>query len=56
MNDPTFHRDVDYGVLEHGRHWAVCRECGAQWAIHKSNHGETFDQIKDGDGYCEQEN
>jgi hypothetical protein len=53
MSDPTFHQDVDYEVVEHGRHWAVCRECGAQWAIHKTSCGEGYEQVKEGDGYCE---
>jgi hypothetical protein len=51
--NPTLHMDVDYQVREHGRRWAVCRTCGAQWAIHKSNRGEDFEQVTEGDGYCE---
>jgi hypothetical protein len=47
--NPDFHEDVDEDVYEHGRCWAVCRACGAQWAID----GSEYEQVKDGDGSCE---
>lgn len=40
----------DCGVIEeHGREWAVCNSCGAQWAVH----GPDVEQVTEGDGYCE---
>lgn len=44
MNDPAYHKDVQYDVIEHGRKWAICRCCGAQWA----DHGRTFELVKEG--------
>ena len=34
---------------EHGREWAVCPQCGAQWAVSNAD----LELVKDGDGYCE---
>lgn len=48
---PDYHKDVDEDVYEHGRRWAVCRACGAQWAIH----GTDCEQVAEGDGYCEED-
>lgn len=53
MSDPIFHKDVDYEVREHGRRWAVCNTCGAQWGIHRSNEGDSYEQVTEGDGYCQ---
>lgn len=53
MSDPAYHKDVDYDVYEHSRRWAVCRSCGAQWAYQESP--LDFEQVTDGDGYCEGE-
>ena len=36
-------------VTEHGREWAVCRRCGAQWALH----GSDFELVNEGDGSCD---
>lgn len=52
MEDPSTHQDVDYHVYEHGQRWAVCCPCGAQWSVHPSNLGETYEQVTEGDGYC----
>lgn len=49
---PELHQDVDYDVREHGRRWAVCRPCGAQWAIVETGAGEGYEEITEGDGYC----
>jgi hypothetical protein len=35
-------------VREHGREWAVCNTCGAQWALH----GSQTEEVSAGDGYC----
>lgn len=35
-------------VEEHGREWAVCDRCGAQWALH----GSCLEQVTEGDGFC----
>lgn len=35
-------------IEEHGREWAVCDTCGAQWAVHRSD----LEQVSEGDGYC----
>jgi len=53
METNNHHQDVDEDVFEHGRYWAVCRACGAQWSIHASNNGAVYEQVSDGDGYCE---
>lgn len=39
-------------VIEHGREWAVCNPCGAQWALQ----GADLEQITEGDGSCEEVN
>lgn len=52
---PDLHKDVDYDVEEHGQKWAVCRTCGAQWSINQSNLGEQYDEVSEGDGYCEEQ-
>lgn len=36
-------------IEEHGREWAVCNPCGAQWALH----GSDLEQVTEGDGSCE---
>ena len=38
-------------VEEHGREWAICARCGAQWGLD----GADLEQVTDGDGYCEDE-
>lgn len=53
--EPAYHVDVDYNVKEHDRDWAVCRRCGAQWAIHQTNLGEDYEQVTEDDGYCEEQ-
>jgi hypothetical protein len=47
------HGRVDDEVQEHGRDWAVCLDCGAQWAVVDTNHGVEYEAVADGDGYCE---
>ena len=37
-------------VEEHGREWAVCNTCGAQWGLH----GADLEQVTEGDGYCDE--
>jgi hypothetical protein len=50
---PEYHKDVDYDVYEHGQRWAVCRTCGAQWSY--QTRPTDFEQVSEGDGYCEGE-
>lgn len=38
-------------VTEHGREWAVCNPCGAQWALNESD----LEVVTEGDGSCEAE-
>jgi hypothetical protein len=38
-------------VREHGREWAVCPKCGAQWSLD----GGDAEQVSEGDGFCEEE-
>ena len=42
---------------EHGQEWLICIECGAKWSVIEidTNRGEEFEQVSDGDGYCEGE-
>jgi hypothetical protein len=51
-SDPTWHVDVDYDVHEHGRQWAVCRRCGAQWGF---DGGSDYEEVTAGGGYCEEQ-
>lgn len=41
-------------VTEHGQDWLTCLDCGAQWSIVDSNFGEDYEQVTEGDGYCEE--
>ena len=53
MSNPSHHKNVDYDLQEHGQRWAVCRPCGAQWSIVETNQGDDYEQVTEGDGYCD---
>lgn len=40
-------------VTEHGQDWLTCPDCRAQWSIVDTNLGEDYEQVTDGDEYCE---
>lgn len=37
-------------IIEHDREWAICKNCGAQWALD----GADLEEVKEGDGYCDE--
>lgn len=42
-------------AYEHGQHWITCNDCGAQWSAIDSIPGPfTFEQVTDGDHFCEE--
>lgn len=47
-----YHKRVTF-PREHGQRWANCAACGAQWSVADTNMGVEFEQVSEGDGYCE---
>jgi hypothetical protein len=52
-NWPAGHGDCFIEFEEHGQLWIECLNCGAQWSIEETSNGEEFEQVSEGDGYCE---
>lgn len=58
--DDTHQGEMHNGdvLFEHGQHWIDCHRCGAQWSAVDAVGGDSvdglaFEQITDGDGFCE---
>jgi hypothetical protein len=52
LNQVHHHLSCDF---EHGQWWSTCLDCGAQWSVVDTSDGLDFEQVTEGDGYCERD-